>query len=69
MGFDEWIADQALLETTTLEDAINWITQQTENSHQISGNSSTQSQPTSQGETIRFYLSQIDVYADISDLR
>jgi len=28
MGFPEWSIDQAMLETTNIEEAINWITQQ-----------------------------------------
>ena len=30
MGFPDWLIEQAILETTGLEPAINWITQQLE---------------------------------------
>jgi len=43
MGFEEWIIDEALKETSELEAAINWITQHMEESGKGGGGSSSPS--------------------------
>ena len=45
MGFPDWLIEQALIETSGLEPAINWITSKLEDDHTPSGNPNSNATP------------------------